>query len=328
MLLLKTNIIVAILICLGLVIGLLPSYAQEKYPTKNIELVISMGPGGVQDIIGRIFADELSKILKVPVAAINKPGATGTLAPTHVLNAKKDGYTLLINSISGMILSHFVLPDVPFDTLKDFIPISVISVAPSILYVKADSPLKSLEDLINEARKTPEKLTYVTMGIGSDSHYNIEQLQIAAKVKFSHIPFSGGEIIPAVLGGHADFGVTIVVTAASHLKARTIRGIVISGNNRIRAFPDIPTYAEKGYTQHYFINWVGFFAPAGIPRSAVDTLASASEKVIKSKDFASRVEKVGTEAIYISPTDFIDMIKKDKNTAETLVKQIGIKPKK
>ncbi len=299
-------------------------HAEDKYPERNIELNIPWGAGGIADVTGRIFADELSKILKVAVTPVNKPGATGTLGAAMVAGARKDGYTLMVNTISGMTLSHFTLPDVPYDTLKDFTPISTIAVSPNIIVVKADSPLKSFEDLIKEAARNPEKLTYATAGVGSECHFNMEQLQAAANIKLTHIPYkSGGEALTATLGGHADFGVSVVGSVASQLKAGTIRGLVISGNKRISAFPAIPTFAEKGYPQHFFGNWAGFFAPAGIPRSVLDVLSSATEKTTKSSEFKSRVEKIGSEPLYMSPTDFRTFLGNDRKTAEVLAKKIA-----
>lgn len=304
-------------------------YAQEKYPARNIELIIPWGPGGIADVVARIFADELSKVLKVTVSPINKPGATGTIGAALVADAKKDGYTLLSNTGSGMTIIYSTLPDVPYDIFKDFTPISTMAISPSIIAVKADSPLKSLEDLINEAKKNPEKLTYGTAGIGSDNHFNSEHLQIITKIKCTHIPFkSGAEALTATLGGHTDFIVSTVGSTISQLKAGRIRGLVISGNKRVRAFSDLPTLAEKGYPQHFFSLWVGLFAPAGIPRSVMDTIVAATEKIIKSGEFNSKVEKMGSEALYMSPVDFRDFLEKERKTAKTLAEQIGLLQKK
>lgn len=304
-------------------------YAQEKYPARNIELIIPWGAGGIADVTGRMFADELSKVLKVAVTPINKPGATGTLGATFVTTAKKDGYTLMANTISGMTLARFTLPDVPYDTLKDFAPITTMAISPSIIFVKEDSKLKSFEDFINEAKKNPGKLTYGTAGVGSDNHFNLEHLQTVARIKLTHVPYkSGGEVLTTTLGGHVDTGVSLVGSVASQLRGKTIRGLVISGNKRVGAFPDIPTFSEKGYPQHFFSNWLGLFAPAGIPQSALNVLVSAAEKTIKSAEFKSRVEKIGSETIFMSPADFRDFLEKDSRTAENLAKQIRISPKK
>ena len=129
--------------------------AQEKYPSRNIDLIIAFGTGGTTDLNGRIFADELSKVLNVTVVPSNKPGATGGVGAVYVLKSKKDGYTLLFNTISGMVLAHHLLPDIPFDTLRDFIPICMVAVSPCLLVAKSDSAIKSFEDLLDYAKKIP-----------------------------------------------------------------------------------------------------------------------------------------------------------------------------
>lgn len=325
----KLLVMFIILACFSITTGIEITIAQEKYPARDIEVIVPFAAGGVLDLTTRIFAEELSKVLKVTIVPTNKPGATGTIGTIFVLKAKKDGYTLLANSISGMVIAHFVLPDVPFVTLKDFIPVTTIAVAPNTIVVKNDSPFKSFEDLIDFAKKNPGKLTYGSAGTGSDVHLVMEQLQDAAKIKLSHVPFKGGgEVLPAVLGGHVDFGSMTLTTAASNLKAGTIRGLVSGSEKRVSIFPNLPTYREKGYPQHFIGFWNGLFAPAGTPKSAIDVLSSASEKVLKSKAFMSRVEDLGASAEYKNPAEFRKFIEEEEKILGTIVKQVGIKPSK
>lgn len=317
-----------LVLCSIFLLGIDVLHSQEKYPARNIDLIIPWSPGGVADLVGRMYAEELSRILKVPVVPVNKPGATGTIGEAFVVDAKKDGYTLMADA-TNIVLSQFSLPSVPFKPLTDFTPISIVSMSPSIIFVKKDSPLKSLKDLVEFATNNPGKMKYATAGAGSDHHYNMEQLQNAAKIKLAHVPYkSGGEVLTAILGGHADFGVSVVVSVASQLRAETIRGIAISGTKRIASFPDIQTYAENGYSQHFFSNWVGFFAPAEIPKSVLDVLASASEKILKSGDFVGKIEKMGASVEYLRPDEFKAFMEKDMKTAESLAKQIKMSPKK
>lgn len=326
----KIFLVLLFLFCSIFVSGTLLVFAQEKFPTKNIELIIPWGTGGLSDVTGRIFAHELSKVLNVPITPVNKPGATGTLGSAYVaLQAKKDGYTLLANTQGSMVLAPFALPEVQYVVLRDFLPISIIAISPSLLFVSKDSPLKSLEDLINAAKQNPGKLKYATAGKGTTEHFNVMQLEKAGKIKVTHIPYkSGGEIITATLGGHVDFGCIGLIGGAPQVKAGEARGLAISGNKRIEPFPDIPTFSEKGYTQHFFNNWVGIFAPAGIPKSVVDVLVPASEKVIKSKDYISKIEKTGASVEYMSHADCHNFIEKEIKTAEAVVKEIEISPKK
>lgn len=304
-------------------------HAQEKYPARAIELVIPWAPGGVADIAGRIFADELSKVLKVPVTPVNKPGASGTIGAAYLAKAKKDGYTLMGTSLSTLILAPLMLEGIPYDTNKDIIPVCKIIDAPSGPFVKSDSPFKTLEDLVDFAKKNPGKVSYGTAGTGSDSHFNIEIFQDAAKIKLKHVPFKGGgELPPAVMGRHVDFASTVVTTLISFQKAGEIRILAITGRNRLASAPEIPTYFDRGYTQNYLSNWIGIFAPAGTPRMVTDELISASTKITKSPDFISRIEKTASVVDYAGSVDFEKQIQREKATATDIVNKLGLSPAK
>jgi tripartite-type tricarboxylate transporter receptor subunit TctC len=310
-------------------LGAFSLHAQERYPTSQIELVIPWAAGGFADIAGRIFADELSKVLKVPVVPVNKAGASGTVGSAYLVKAKKDGYSLMVTTLSSIVLAPLMLEGIPYDTEKDLISICKIIDAPSGPFVRMNSPFMKIEDVIENARKNPGKVSYGTAGTGSDSHFNIEILQDAAKIKLKHVPFKGGgELPPAVLGGHVDFASTVVTSLLPLHKAKEIRILAMTGKKRIASAPEIPTYFERGYTQNYLSNWVGIFAPAGIPKSVFDELISASGKVTKSGDFISRVEKTASVVDYLGPVEFKKQVERDVETAADIVKKLGLSPKK
>jgi tripartite-type tricarboxylate transporter receptor subunit TctC len=323
----RSLVIFSLLTFVFSVLGAEVSSAQEKYPSRDIDLILPFAPGGIVDLTGRFFADKLSKVLGVMVVPVNKPGASGITGTMFALQAKRDGYTILAESNAEMVMIHYILPDVPFVCLRDFIPICLIAISPKALFVRSESTFKTFDDFIDYARKNPGKLSYGSAGTGSSDHLVVEQLQDAAKVKFTHVPFKGGgEVIPAVLGGHVDFGSTSLVTAASNLKAGTFRGLVISGKERAPLFPDIPTYREKGYTQPFVILWNGLFVATGTPQPIVDVLAKASEKVLKSKDFNSSIENIGGIVKYMELAEFRKLLEEEDKNIRTIVKQIGLKP--
>ena len=316
-------------VCLSLTFVTGISNAQEKYPSRNVEIYIAFAPGGTLDTLARIFADELTKILNVPITLINKPGATGTVGAAFVAQAKKDGYTLLGTSGSGMTLAPQMLPNVPFNTLRDFIPITIIGTSPNIIYVKNDSPLKSFEDLLDFAKKDPDRLTYGTAGTGSDCHFFMEQMQLYANIKVSHVPFKGGgEVLPAVLGGHVDFGVSLMASVASQLKAGAARGLIISDDKRNPIFKDIPATYEKGYQQHFINHWTALFAPAGVPQAVLDVLIPAANKAIRSENLIKRVEGLGCGVKYLSVNEFRNFIAEEEKIAAEIAKKIKEKPAK
>ncbi len=308
------------------------SDAQEKYPERAIEITIAAQAGGIVDGSGRIFGDELSQLLKVPVVPINRPGATGTTAAAFVLTTKKDGYTILAASGSAMVLARHLLPEVPYVTLRDFVPIAMIFNTPSHISTKTDSPIKSFEDLVDAAKKNPDKLTYGTIGIGCDHHFFMEQIQYAAKFRAKHVPYTGaGEIYAAVMGGNTSLVVGSIAGGAAYLQGGKIRALIVNAEKRLQSFPDIPLCSEKGISGHLVNSWVGLFAPAGTPEPVLNALFKASESVIKSKNFTSRIEKYGasgTTVPYYTPAAFKQFIEEDEKASAAIAKEIGLKPKK
>jgi tripartite-type tricarboxylate transporter receptor subunit TctC len=304
------------------------AFPQERYPSRNVDLIVPMAAGGTTGTLASIFADELGKELKVPVVAINKAGASGTVGAAFVAQSRKDGYTLLAGPGSGMTLAPQLLPNVPFNTLRDFIPITIIGTSPNIIYVKNDSPLKSFEDLMDYARKNPDRLTYGTAGTGSDCHFFMEQMQIYGNLKVSHVPYKGGgEVLPAVLGGHVDFGVSLMATVASQIKGGAARGLIISDDKRNPIFNEIPTTYEKGYRQQFINHWTALFVPAGAPQTVLDVLIPAAQKTVRSENFMKRVENLGCSVKYLTVNEFRNFIAEEEKIAAIIAKEIKKKPK-
>lgn len=317
--------VVSLILVLGMA-AVVP--AQEKYPnpSRSIDLIIAFAPGGVTDVTGRIFADDFSKVIGIPVAPVNKPGASGTYGGTLVAKANPDGYTLLANTISGMVLSHTILPKVEFDTLKDFFPVAIISNIPGCLLVKPDSPYKTLQDLVEAARKNPGKISYGTVGVGSDGNFNGEIMANSTNVKFKHIPFKGGgEVATAVMGGHVDFSVSAATTYIPLEKAGKLRILAVTGKSRMKALPHVPTFQEIGIKGSFINNWAGFFAPVKTPKPILDSIVAVTEKVLKSKEFGERIEKTGGEVEFNTPADFRAIIERDQKIAVEIAEKAGLK---
>lgn len=307
------------------------SLAQDKYPRppRAIELIIPFPPGAVTDISARIFADEMSKILGVPFTPINKGGASGTIGATYVMKAPRDGYTLMATTISGMVLAPIILPNVEYDTLRDFFPIGMISTTPHSIIVKADSPFKDLDMLIEAGRKNPGKISYGSAGVGTDGNFNAEIFASAANAKFKHVPFKGGgETAPALMGGHVDFVVSTPTNFIPLEKAGNLRFLAITGKVRMETLPLVPTVFELGLKGDFIENWVGFFAASKIPNYILDVLVSATEKVLKSKEFNERIKKTGSAVQFISPAEFKAKIETEKKIAREVAKKIEMMSQK
>jgi tripartite-type tricarboxylate transporter receptor subunit TctC len=318
-------------LCLTLILGLwlLPpvAEAQDKYPSRPIEMVIAFPAGGFADLTGRIFADEMSKALGVAFTPVNKGGATGSLAASGILRAPRDGYNLLVNTLGGMVLAPIVLKDVTYDTHKDFYPIAFITSAPDGLTVRADSPFKSIHDLIDAAKKNPGKLSYGTAGTGVGGHFNAAIFAHSAAIKIKHVPFKGGgEYVPSLLGGHIDFVVGTAIATLPQEQAGKLRTLAFLSDNNMKALPGVSTASQLGIKGDFLDSWAGCFVATGTPKAAIDTLVTAADKALKSKSFAERIEKSGGIVQYVSPSQFQSMIEKNKSTAMETAKREGLQP--
>lgn len=301
------------------------AWPQDKYPSRPIEMVVAFPAGGFADRTGRIFADEMSKVLNVTFTPVNKGGATGSVAASGLLRAPKDGYNLLVNTLGGMVLAPIVLKDVTYDPLKDFYPIAYITSAPDGLTVRAESPFKSLKDLIDAAKKNPGQLSYGTAGTGVGGHFNAAIFAQSAGIKIKHVPYKGGgEYVPALLGGHIDFVVGTAIATLPHEQAGKMRTLAFLSDNKMKALPKVATASELGVAGDFLDSWAGCFVAAGTPKSAIDALVAAANKVLKSKSYIERIEKTGGIAQYLSPSQFQSMIEKNKNTALETAKREGL----
>ena len=247
--------------------------AQEKYPTRPIELVVPFGPGGSADLGARCYSDDLAKILNVTINVVNRAGATGILGTTYVINSKKDGYTLLGTTDTPLLIMPVISKEATYDPLKDVIPIGRFAHVYSIFAVRSDSPFKTLPELIEYARKNPGKLKNGAAGLGTESQFNLMVLCSKAKIKVTTIPFeSGGENLAALLGGHVDMSSSSVASLGKHISAGKLRGLAISSKKRHPDFPNMPTTTELGYPESSFAVWTGVLAPTGVPKQVVDVL--------------------------------------------------------
>jgi tripartite-type tricarboxylate transporter receptor subunit TctC len=290
-----------------------------------VTIVVPFPPSGVADITARPVAEAMTRILKQSFVVENKPGAGGGVGMQYVAHAKPDGYTLLmaLSSISIIPEADKVLGRSPMYQLNQLVPIARFTADPTVLAVRADSPYKSVKDLIDAARKAPGTIPYGSSGNYGTMHVPMEMLDNAAGVKMLHVPFTGaGPAIVALLGGQVDAISTGPSTVMGHLKAGKVRVLATWGEARHPALPDVPTLKELGYDA-VFSQWTGLFAPAGTPQAIIDKLRAASRQVVADPTFRNALEKVETPVQYLDQPQFEAFWNNDAKKLATVVHKIG-----
>ena len=299
--------------------------AQEAYPAKPITLIVPFPPGGVADIVGRPFADALSRELKQPVVIENKPGAGGGIGMGMVAKAKPDGYTLLLalSSISILPEADKVLGRAPLYQLDQFTPLARLTADPTVLAVRADSPWKSLQEFIDDARKRPGAITYGSSGNYGTMHVPMEMFAHSAGLKMLHVPFTGGgPAVIALLGGQVDALSTGPSTVLQHVKAGKIRVLAQWGDRRLASLPDVKTLSESGYDAVFF-QWSALFAPAGTPEPVVARLREAARVAAADPKFVGTLQTVETPVQYLDAPEMRRFWEADAKKLAEAVQRVG-----
>jgi tripartite-type tricarboxylate transporter receptor subunit TctC len=303
----------------------LAAAAQSDWPSHPVTMVVPFPPGGVADITARPLAEALTRILKQTVVVENKSGAGGGLGMQYVARAKPDGYTVLLtlSSISIIPEADKVLGRDPMYQLSQFVPIARFTADPTVLAVRADSPYKSVADLVNAAKQKPGAIPYGSSGNYGSMHVPMEMLDNAAGVKMLHVPFTGaGPAVVALLGGQVDALSTGPSSVMGHIRAGKVRVLATWGETRHPALPDVPTLKELGYDAT-FSQWTGLFVPAGTPEAVVAKLREASRAAVDDATFKSALSKVETPIQYLDQPQFKAFWDRDAIKLADVVQKIG-----
>lgn len=296
----------------------------QSYPNQAINLVIPLAPGDATDIAGRTMGEELSKLLKVPVVAVNRPGGGMTIGTDSVVKAKKDGYTILLTTSPALVSNRILNPETAsYDPLKDLTPLGLSTRTPILLAVRQDAPYKNFGELVEFGKKNPAKVRVGTVGPGSAGHLNVEMINSLTGAGLTMVPFKGGAPgITAILGGHVEGAAFSLGALSSHLKSGALRGMVISSH--FPDHPEIPTLLQLGYRQNLIGVWFGFFAPAGVPAEVTKVLVPAIEKAVKEPAVASKLASLGIVQDYQSPEKLVAEIREEHKIVEEIAKKAGL----
>ena len=296
--------------------------SAQDYPTKPINLLVGYPAGGSTDLSMRALAAEAAKILKQPIVVSNVAGAAGTLVLGRVKGEKADGYTIF-NAPTANFCRIPHLQAVPYDPLKDFNFIMQYALYQYGLVVRADSPWKTFEEFIDYAKKNPKKVNYATSGLGTGQHLAMEYMANKEKIEWNHVPFPGGlQAVTALLGGHVQ-AVSQTTEWKEHVAAGTLRLLVVWTDQRLKAFPNVPTLREKGYpfSVHSALSVMG---PAGMPKPAVEKLQNAFHQAMESKAFLDVLDKFDMPPAYLGSDGLTTLVNKDYAETGELIKLLGI----
>jgi tripartite-type tricarboxylate transporter receptor subunit TctC len=305
-------------------LALTPAARAQDYPSRTIRMIVPTGAGGITDILARLVANSLSEQFGQPVVIENRPGAGGTIGTRAVAQAEPDGYTLLM-AFPSHAANPALYASLPYDSEKDFAPISMVTRVSEILLVPNSSPAKSVKEFIDLARKQP--LNYASVGVGSLAHLSTELFLSAAGIKMTHIAYrSVPEAQQAVMTGQVAAFFDTPVTALPQIRAGTIRALGISTDKRLTIAPDIPTIAESGVPGYEVVGWNGIFAPARTPRPIVDKLNAAIQLALKTPEMEKMLHDQGIEPAGNSPEEFARLMHADIEKWIRVCREAGIKP--
>lgn len=266
--------------------------AQTDFPTKPVQMVVGFPPGGGNDVLARMIAEKLQASLGQPFVVMNRPGANGFIAIDAVKRAAPDGYTLLVGPSSGMTVNPAVYAKLPYDPVKDFAPVAMVGAFPLIVVVHSDSPIKSIADLIAEAKRKPAQLAYSSAA--TSFQLVTEMFAQRAGVSLYHVPYQGSsKAVQAVLANEVPMTFADASVAVPQIRAGRLRAIGTSSAKRVPTLPDVPTIAESGVPGFDVVLWSGIFAPAGTPPAVVAKLQQEVAKAVRLPELQERLQLLG-----------------------------------
>lgn len=318
-----TGLILGCMASLGIMAG---AIAHTSYPDRPIRLVVPFPPGGGTDTIARNVADKLSRANGWVISIDNKPGAGGTVGLTDLANSTSDGYTIGMGQTSNLAINPAAMPKIPFNAQTAFKPIALVAEIPLILVVRAESPIKTMDDFVKFAKSSKDPVKQAVPGVGTLGHLAGEMLALRANYPVLIVPYKGASpAISDLLGGQTDFMLTTPQGSIGLVHSGKLRAIAVTSSARVPALSDVPTIAESGYPGFIAIDWKGFVAPAGTPDAIVQTLNKAINEALKDKDLLEQLSREASLPMGGSVEQAATFIKKEQADWAKVIKDINFK---
>ncbi len=316
------------LAALGLVaLALSGPLAAQPYPNKPMRMIVPYAAGGVTDMLGRLAAEHIKNKTGQSVVVENRPGAGGNTGVAAVVTSPADGYTLGLVAVSNLNMNQFLYKSMPYDPIKDVVPIAAIGDAPQIMVINAKVPASDLKAFIAWARANPDKANYGSAGTGSTVHLAADQITRQAGMKVTHVSYRGaGPAVADLVGGNVQMMVVAAALVVEHAKAGTLRILASASAKRLPFLPDVPTTAEAGLPVYETANWFGLIAPKGTPAEIVDKLNGIVLSMATDADIKRRFDANYILPMPLSSAQFAKMVADDIPKWERIIKEAGITP--
>ena len=296
----------------------------QEWPQRQVTIVVPFSAGGTTDMFARILAQSLQQKYGKPFVVDNRPGAGGNVGASAVARAPKDGYTLLVGTVSTHAINPFIYKTMAHDTEKDFQPISLIARLPNMLVVNPKIPAKTVAELVEHLKQNADKLSYGSSGAGTSTHLASELFQLKTGTKMTHVPYrSSGDVMNALIGGHIDLAFDNITLAWPHAKSGTLRALAVTSTQASATAPEVPPVAATlpGFDA---TSWHGVFAPAGTPRPVVDQLAADVKRILEQPEVRKTLSEVGAVPSPMSPDEFVEFITGERRKWQDVVRAAGV----
>ena len=307
----------------------LMAQSSQDYPTKRVRVIEPFGAGGGPDLMARAISPRLSELWGQPVTIENHPGAGSTAAPALVAKSPADGYTLLVNT-SAQAYSAALLKNLPYDPLKDFIPVAPLTSQPYVLVAGKLAGITTVGELVAAAKANPAELKFGSSGLGTGTHLGVEKFNLEAGIKAIHVPARQGDAIADTIAntvaGRTDYLLAPIPLALADIRAGRLRALGVSTKKRSYLLPEVPTIAEAGVAGFDYPIWYGVWVPAGTPAAVVDKLAKDIARVLAAPDVRDALAKHGADPMSMTQPDFAHFVLSESKTAARIIEAAGIKP--